>query len=78
MIEPFHDSNEVPRPPSPTNQPLVAMADSDIRDEARGLSCKRQDKAVLGHLKTFLEANQDVEELTKWTTDELVMINVGK
>jgi hypothetical protein len=31
MIEPFHDSNEVPMPPSPTNQPLVVMADSDIR-----------------------------------------------
>jgi hypothetical protein len=52
--------------------------DTDIRDEARGLSCKKQDKALLKHLETFYACNREVLEIDQWTTDEMVKINVGK
>jgi hypothetical protein len=33
--------------------------DSDIRNEDRGSSCKKQDGALESYIKTFLIANED-------------------
>jgi hypothetical protein len=77
-MEPHTEPELLPERFAFRQQRIIRIDDSDIRNEARGSSCKKQDGALELHIKTFLTANEDAGPIIEWNTDELVMKNVGK